>query len=212
MNEMKSDENRIREIVESNWDYLSMDKDRLVLYAVSFLESKQIEPTLDKITSATFRLFPKKFSLIGFPEYPDGRTIYYCVHNHCTLTRKWLVGNVQSAYRITERGKYFLEETRKMLEGQLESTKKYKVSPKRKEVTFVELLKKTAAYQSFLQNKKNVIDKTSLLEAFRIPRSSKNAIEVYLSKYLEYANRINDSHTVEFINFAKEKLVGENNA
>jgi hypothetical protein len=37
-------------------------------------------------------------------------------------------------------------------------------------------------------------------------------IEVYLSKYLDYANRINDSPTVEFINFAKEKLAGENNA
>ena len=211
MNETKSDENKIREIVECDWDYLSMDKDRLVLFAVNLLESKQIEPTLDKITSATFRLFPKKFSLIGFPEYPDGRTIYYCVHNHSTLTRKWLAGNVQSAYRITERGNYFLEETKKMLQGQLESTKKYKISPKRKEVTFVELLKKTAAYKSFLQNRKNEIDKASLLEAFRVSRSSETAIEVYLSKYLDYATRINDFPTIEFINFAKEKL-GENDA
>jgi len=86
----KTDENIIREIEEYEKDYMALNKDRLTLFAVSFLESKKIEPTFDKIVVASFRLFPKKFSLIGFPEYPDGRTIYYCVYNHCTLNNKWL--------------------------------------------------------------------------------------------------------------------------
>ena len=109
----KSDENTIRLIEESKSDYLPMNKDRLVLFAVSFLESKNIEPTFDKTVATVFRLFPKKFSLIGFPEYPDGRTIYYCVYNHCTIGNKWLFGNVQSAFKVTEKGKYFLDETKK---------------------------------------------------------------------------------------------------
>ena len=114
-----------------------MDKDRLILFAVSYLESKKIEPTFDKIVATAFKLFPKKFSLIGFPEYPDGKTIYHCVYNHCTLTKKWLFGNVQSAFKITDRGKYFLDETIKMLEGKIELARTHQTSPRRKEITFI---------------------------------------------------------------------------
>jgi hypothetical protein len=88
----RKDEVIIREITEYQGNYMPLDKDRLVLFAVNYLESKKIEPTFDKVVATAFRLFPKKFSLIGFPEYPDGKTIYYCVYNHCTLTKKWLFG------------------------------------------------------------------------------------------------------------------------
>jgi len=55
----KTDEEIIRGFMEFEGEYLSIDKDRLVLFAISYLERENIEPTLDKITVATFRLFPK---------------------------------------------------------------------------------------------------------------------------------------------------------
>jgi len=109
---------------------------------------------LDKITVATFRLFPKKFHLIGFPEYPDGLTIYTCFWLHGTKTKKWLTGSVQNGFKITEKGRYYLEETEKMLGGEIQVTKMQKIAPKRKEVTFIDLLKKTTAYKKYSQNKK----------------------------------------------------------
>jgi hypothetical protein len=69
----KSDEDLIREFTESKDDYLSLDKDRLILIVIDYLNSKNIETTFDKLTVAAFKLFPKKFSLIGFPEYPDAK-------------------------------------------------------------------------------------------------------------------------------------------
>jgi hypothetical protein len=176
------------------------------------LESKQIEPTFDKIVAATFKLFPKKFSLIGFPEYPDGRTIYYCVYNHCTLDKKWLFGNVQSAFKVTERGKYFLDETRKMLEGKIVSTRTHLTNPRRKETTFISILKKTNAYKKYLLGEKELIDKSDLLEALRVPSNSKGLLQANLTKYLEYAQRINESSIIKFLEFARNKLGGENNA
>jgi hypothetical protein len=208
----KKDEDIIRESVEYNGDYEPLDKDRLVLFAVNYLESKQIEPTFDKIVAATFKLFPKKFSLIGFPEYPDGRTIYYCVYNHCTLDKKWLFGNVQSAFKVTERGKYFLDETRKMLEGKIVSTRTHLTNPRRKETTFISILKKTNAYKKYLLGEKELIDKSDLLEALRVPSNSKGLLQANLTKYLEYAQRINESSIIKFLEFARNKLGGENNA
>jgi hypothetical protein len=104
----KSDEDLIREFTESKDDYLSMDKDRLILISIDHLNSKNIESTFDKLTVATFKLFPKKFSLIGFPEYPDAKTV-----NDCVKTKKRVFGNAQTGYKVTEKGKYFLEETKK---------------------------------------------------------------------------------------------------
>ena len=208
----KKDEDIIRESVEYNGDYEPLDKDRLVLFAVSYLESRQIEPTFDKIVVAAFKLFPKKFSLIGFPEYPDGRTIYYCVYNHCTLDKKWLFGNVQSAFKVTERGRYFLDETRKMLEGKIVSTRTHITTPRRKEATFISILKRTNAYKKYAHGEKELIDKSDLLEALRVPLGSKGLIQANLTKYLEYAQRINESSAIKFLEFAKVKLGGENNA
>jgi hypothetical protein len=208
----EKDEDVIRGFVEYSGEYSPLDKDRLVLFAVSQLESKRIEPTFDKIVVAAFKLFPKKFSLIGFPEYPDGRTIYYCAYNHCTLDKKWLFGNVQSAFKLTERGRYFLDETQKMLDGKIVPTRAHQTSPRRKETTFISILKKTKAYEKYLQDEKELIDRSELLEALRVPSDSKALMQANLTKYLEYAQRINESSVVKFLEFAKSKLEGENSA
>jgi len=206
------DEDVIRGITEFQRDYSSLDKDRLVLFAVDFLESRKIEPTFDKIVVATFRLFPKKFSLIGFQEYPDGRTIYYCAYNHCTLTRKWLVGNVQSAFKITERGRYFLDETKKMLEGKIKPARAYKVVPRRKEATFLTELQKTDAYRKYMGDRKEEITKFEMHEALKAPPNTEELALAHLERYLDYANRIGDSLAVEFLEFVKIKLEGNKSA
>lgn len=205
----ESDEDTIRQITEYKGDYLPLDKDRLVLFAVGFLEARRIEPTFDKIVVATFRLFSRKFSLIGFPEYPDGRTIYYCVYNHCTLTKKWLSGNVQSGFRITDRGKYFLDETKKMLEGKIKVTRKYSIVAKRKELTFVNLLKKTEAYKKFVTGKQEEITQSEILDTLKTQRNSKDLMEKHLEKYLEYAGRINDLDARKFLLFLKRRVSDE---
>lgn len=208
----KKDEDIIREITEFDGDYVPLDKDRLVLFAVNYLEERAIEPTFDKIVVATFRLFPKKFALIGFPEYPDGRTIYYCVYNHCTLGKKWLVGNVQSAFKVTDRGKYFLDETTKMLEGKIQLARHYQVSPRRKETTFLSLLKKTIAYKKYVKGKKREIHKSEILQALRIPPNLKSLVPTRLAKYREYALRINETSVLEFLKFAQDELEADANA
>lgn len=211
-NKMKTDENIIKDIKEFNKDYLSIDKDRLSLFVVDFLQLKSIEPTFDKIVAASFKLFPKKFSLLGFPEYPDALTVHYCIYMHNTKIKGWLSGNVQTGFNLTEKGKYFLEETKKMLEGLIKTTKKYGTVPRRKEVTFINILKKTNAYKKYLQNKKEEITNSEILDTLKVTSlNSKEIIEKHFKKYLEYAVRINDSSAIEFMEFVRKKLGGEKN-
>jgi len=203
----KSDEHLIRGFKEFKKDYIPMDKDRLILLVIDCLNSKDIETTFDKLTVAAFKLFPKKFSLIGFPEYPDAKTVNDCVFLHCAKTKGWIFGNAQTGYKITEKGEYFLDEAKKMLEGKIKVTRKYGTVPRRKEFTFINLLKKTAAYKKYSQNKKEGISNSEILEALKVSASgSKEIVEKHLKKYLEYASNINDSSAVEFLEFIQRKI------
>lgn len=209
---VKTDEDFIRSINEFEGDYLPLDRDRLILLVTDFLQSKNIESTFDKIVVTAFKLFPKKFSLIGFPEYPDALTVDHCARLHSTRTKGWLYGGVQSGFKITEKGKYFLDEAKKMLEGKIKITKTYAAIPRRKEVTFIDLLKKTVAYKKYIQSKKEEITMSDVLESLKIPQGSKQIAEDYIKKYLDYANRINDHLAIEFLEFIKKKLRGNKNA
>lgn len=205
----KKDEDLIRGFTEFKGEYLPIEKDRLVLFVIDYLHSKNIEVTFDKLTVAAFKLFPMKFSLIGFPEYPDAKTVDSCVTLHCIKTKGWVSGNAQTGYRITEKGKYFLDETKKMLEGKIKVTRKYGVTPRRKEVTFINLLKKTKAYEKYSQRKYEELLHSDILEALRVPAlSSSEKVKKYIQRYMEYANRINDTSVVEFLQFIQRKLEG----
>lgn len=208
----KSDEEVIREIAEFKGDYLPVDKDRLALFAVDFLESKNIEPTFDKIVVTAFKLFPKKFSLVGFPEYLDSLTVHYCIYIHGTKAKGWLSGNVQTGYKVTDKGKYFLDETKKILEGKIKITKTRGIVPRRKEVTFIEALKKTEAYKKYMHGQKEEVTQYEIFESIKVSQESSELIESHLKKFLEYANRINDSSVIEFLEFIREKLGGNKDA
>jgi hypothetical protein len=201
------EEDLIRSFTEFEGDYLPIEKDRLILFVIDYLHSKNIEVTFDKLTVAAFKLFPKKFSLIGFPEYPDAKTVNDCVFLHCVKTKGWASGNAQSGYKITEKGRYFLDETKKMLEGKIKVVRKYGTVPRRKEFTFVNHLKKTQVYKKYLQNRKEEISYSEILEALKMPsHSSREALERNLEKYFSYANKINDESVINFLDFVQRKI------
>lgn len=206
----KVDEDLIRELTELPANYFQIDKDRLILFTLDFLNSKGIEVTFDKLTVAAFKLFPKKFSLIGFSEYPDAKTVNDCVFLHCVKTKGWVSGNAQSGYKITEKGMYFLEETKKMLEGKIEMTRRYGTTPRRKEFTFINSLKKTTAYKKYFKNEKENISDYEILEALNVSQfKSEESKQKNLKKYVEYAKRIDDQDAIKFLEFIKEKLKGD---
>jgi hypothetical protein len=55
--------------------YELMDLDRLVIYTVVELQKLGIELSLENIIVGAFKLFPKRFSIIGYPEFPDATRV-----------------------------------------------------------------------------------------------------------------------------------------
>lgn len=86
--------------------YKDIDLDRLATYALCVLEEKKIPLYFDYASVALFRLFPKKFSMANFSEYPDNNRINKALRRLTDQTRKsWATGTVENGFSLTDLGR-----------------------------------------------------------------------------------------------------------
>lgn len=82
----------------------------LVLYAVFSLKEKGIETTLENVAVESYELFPEKFYLPGYPEYPDIRRPEREVRRLAGALSegdknvKYLIGNIKTDFQFTNAG------------------------------------------------------------------------------------------------------------
>ncbi len=96
--------------------YKNIIQDQLAIFTMDLLEKKGIPLYFEYIGVALFKLFPKKFSLITFREFPD----LYRISNMLRLRlrpsgRNWAVGNIKTNFSITPLGKEIAKETERLL-------------------------------------------------------------------------------------------------
>lgn len=208
-----SDEDKIRKLKESKKDYSEINKDELVLFTVNLLEENNIEPTQDKITAAAYKLFPQKFSLIGFPEYPDSLSVYYSVYHHDTKTKEWLIGNPKSGYKASDKGKEIIGLIEKRLNESFELKSKPKVYvPARKEGYFIKEFRNSKVFQKIVNGKDNNILSSDIKNALNLSSEATfTTTSKVLDRYLEYAERIDDKEAIMALNKCKEILKDDKN-
>lgn len=61
-----------------------MNIDKLVVYSIYLLSVEKKEATFENIVAKCFQLFPEKFSLVGYPQWPDSARI----------NKSWLNGEI----------------------------------------------------------------------------------------------------------------------
>lgn len=86
--------------------YESIDLDRLAVYALTVLDSKKIPLYFDYAAVALFRLFPKKFSMANFSQYPDTNRINKALRRLTDQARRgWATGTVENGFSLTDLGR-----------------------------------------------------------------------------------------------------------
>lgn len=96
--------------------YKNIDLDRLAVFVMDFLESKGIPLYYEYIAIALFKMFPEKFSLITFKEYPDMNRIADVLQLNLNPThRNWAVGNIKHQFRLTPLGKEIVSQVKMMM-------------------------------------------------------------------------------------------------
>ncbi|MDO8574913.1 MAG: hypothetical protein Q7R61_01415 [bacterium] len=102
--------------------YEKLDLDRLVIYALYMLEEKGIPLYFDYICVGLFKLFPRKFSLANFKQYPD----VFRIHNAVRRTtgalsdkdkKRWANGSSEHGFSLTDLGREIAKQVARLIEN-----------------------------------------------------------------------------------------------
>jgi hypothetical protein len=107
--------------------YEDLDLNRLAAFAVKQLQDRQVPATFENIVVAAFRMFPEKFSLVGFPEYPDAARTNRALLQLGPKYRGWARGSVQKGFVLTESGGRVAHAVEELLGGERAASKSSRI-------------------------------------------------------------------------------------
>ena len=141
--------------------YKNIDLDHLIMHVIKELEKIKVNLSYENTVVAAFKIFPKKFSLPGFPEYPDSNRVDQCLWRCSGKTRQWLGGKARQGFNITSRSRVIFKESADLLEGR-KSTKTRAISQTRRKETILAEMLDSSAYKKFLEENGNLITEGEL--------------------------------------------------
>ncbi|MEW6401897.1 MAG: hypothetical protein AB1649_08865 [Chloroflexota bacterium] len=191
--------------------YTKMTLNDLVVYSIYHLYRQGGEITSEDIVSACFTLFPKRFSLRKYPQWPDSAVI----------TRRWsdlrnkgyIVGNTAKGFKLTARGIRFAQKLSRMLGSQATSqpqTRTRSIPPevKTRAGRFVRAMETSDAFRRFkkygIHAEVGEFDFRDLLLCTM--ESPAAVLERNLEQYKEYAGIYDRQDLLTFLNFCEDRF------
>jgi hypothetical protein len=128
-------------------DYSAISLDHLLIYAMGEMEKLNIRMSEPNIAVAAWRIFPKdKFSLFGYPEYPDSNRAHTGIWHLVHAKKRWITGT-GNEYVITEKGRKLIEDTEMLLSNNTNKRKSY--SKTRRQDKLLKEIKTTTAFLKY---------------------------------------------------------------
>lgn len=190
--------------------YRDISLDELVTYSVFLLQEENKEATFENIVARCFELFPEKFSLIGYPQWPDSTRVTKS-WLRCRTDFKYIKGSVKSGFKLTPKGLEVVERVQKRLRRPI--SEKIIVSEKKsrartREEQFLKELEKSEVFQRYINlHEKAEISNFELCDMLYCTlESSAKALNENFEKLKEYAQKYNRNEVVEFLLFAESKF------
>lgn len=84
--------------------YEKVDLNRLTVYTIYLLRERSLSASIENIAVANHRQFPKRFSMVGFPEYPDISRVNRALLQLRPKYRNWATGNTRLGWQLTVAG------------------------------------------------------------------------------------------------------------
>ena len=76
----------------------------LTTYSLFWLHHWQLRRTIEAVSVLNWRLFPDKFGMVGWPEYPDAFRTNRSLLQGQPKYRNWLTGSASKGFSLNERG------------------------------------------------------------------------------------------------------------
>jgi len=139
----------IDKLKEYDGDYDGLGLDPLMLYTLGEMEKLGIRLSNPNATMAIVRIFPRKFTLFGWPGVPDGARASNTLWHLVDKKKKWTTGT-PNQYIITELGRKKLDDANLLLK--IPGARK-NYSRTRKPEKAIEAIKKSEAFKKYQAGK-----------------------------------------------------------
>ncbi|MCD6578009.1 hypothetical protein J7L48_00870 [bacterium] len=212
MGEIKRQKEKSQPFPDDTYQNLTIDD--LILYALFSLEKKGVEGRFENIVAEGFEMFPKKFYLHGYPEYPDARRVFNSVMRMSgglpTNQEKLIVGNMKSFFTLTERGLERLKAIQMKLQtGEDDKIGiKTKIEDKRGKMgRMLWEIETHPLYRQYLINGENTDIPETLLRnlLFATMETPKKRLEEKMSMLIGYCESLGRDDIKKFLIFCKNK-------
>jgi hypothetical protein len=188
--------------------YESLGVDSLLMHCVKKVLDNGEECTLERLIFECFTLFPKKFCLSRYPQWPDSTRIYRS-WRRCRLDNGWLSGSAQQGFRLTRKGEQIAQSVAvKLNEPVLVSKQTKEMSRTRgKEEAVVRYLRKSDAFRRWYKARDHfVITESELRSVLNTTLESPlQVLRENLDYYREMAGLMRDSVVLAFLGTCEEQ-------
>ena len=192
-------------------NYENFDLDRLVAYALFILEKKKTPLYFDYITVVLFKLFPKKFSMANFKQYPDTNRISKSLRRLADPKRKnWAKGSIENGFFITEVGREIAIQVGELLKEPGKQKKQLLIATKRSRGRSpqddVKDIEKSEIFQKWSQKNYKMNDYEVLSFLNTVPYTPKELLLKYLEQLQKSAVTIKNKKALSFLNWLGKKF------
>ena len=186
--------------------YESIDLDRLVIYAVARLVEMNLELSLENIIVSTFKLFPKKFSLVGYPDFPDATRVEKCLWRCKGKRRSWIGGKTPHGYILTDKGRMIADHAASLLTLALPKKVKSASQTRRKESIISEVTS-SQAFRKYLHGEGDKISEAEFCYVLQGTLDSlKDTLRENLDSLKVIADEVERKDVGEFLSFLEDRF------
>ena len=201
--------------------YQNISLDNLLLYSIFSLEKKNIECRFENIVAESFELFPSKFSLHGYPEYPDARRVFNALMRASgglpTSKEKLVSGSMKDIFRLTKEGLERIKSIQVMLNLQSENEYIYKILIDKRRKTDVDkrgkmgrvlyTVERHPLYIEYREHKEKTRVPEALLRdiLFSTMETSYEKLSEKMNILMNYCDLLGRNDIKEFLLFCKSK-------
>lgn len=190
--------------------YETIDLTGLAAYTLHWLQERHVPTTFENIVVAAFKMFPAKFSLEGFPTFPDAARVGRTLLQLAPKYRNWARGSVQKGFVLTESGLGKVRKVREELSGTAPRTElqvaRRGISPRTmdlaKELEPIESSPLFEAWRGGHMDETKVVELLNMLGAYAYtpPRALRDRVAVLENA----AAQVGRDDVVEFLRAARK--------
>lgn len=186
--------------------YEGVNLNWLTLYVVGEVEKTRMELSFENIVVAAFRIFPKKFSLLGYPMFPDAKRVHDALWRCAYKDRKWLRGKTSQGFEFTERGRQVLQEAREALVGTVPQRKKT-LSQTRRFERILDEVKRSPAYRRYEEGHRDAISEAECCHVLQGTLDSHRQVLLDNLRQLQHiADDLGRSDIVDLLNWLEGRF------